>query len=720
MKQIFLILIISITSFIRAQNIITLRVKDKNTNEPLIGVNCIVKGTDIGGSSDFNGKIIIDKIPNGKQTLVLSYVEYKTVEKAFDFPLNENKPITVFLEEDNTLNTVILYSTRTDNRIEEIPTRIEVIGNEEVVEEAAINPGNISKLLGETSGVQVQHTSAISGNVSFSIQGLPGKYTQLLQDGLPLYGGFSSGLSLLQIPPLNLQQVEIIKGSSSTLYGGDAIAGVVNLITKKPTEKPEFSVLLNQTSKGGNDFSSFYRARKNKFGITLLASVNKQQAKDASKNGFTDIPKYNRYLINPKIFYDINKNNHLSLEISNVNENRIGGDLLVIKHHANSNHSFFEEDNTNRFNANIRFKNISLSGNIFTFKITSGSFDRSLRTNVNSFKGIQNTIYSELSYFVKAKKHNWVSGLNFYGDRFRQKNITSNSLSYLHQTLGFFTQDNWRITKSFYFELGIRLDYNNQYGSFLLPRVAIMYHFSDKFFTRLNGGLGYRLPTPFTDEAERTRYQHIIMPSNLKVEKSSSANLDFNFKTALSDDLLLTANQEFFITNISNPILADQNLIKSNIVDFKNFQGSILSKGINTNIKLALDELKLYIDYTMLNAKKTFNNNKLEFIPQNKLISTLSYEDEDSGLKTGLEAFYFGNQYIDNTKKAPNYWLLGASVQKKFSHFTIGLNVENILDIRQTQYENIVSGPINNPNFSELYAPLDGRVENIVLKYDLY
>lgn len=709
----------NIACTLQAQNNIVINVKDKESNVPLIGVNCVLKGTDIGGSSDFNGKIGIDKIPNGKQTLVLSYVGYKTVEKTFDFPLKENKSITVFLEEDNTLNTVTIYSTRTDNRIEEIPTRIEVIGNEEVVEETDINPGNISKLLGETSGVQVQHTSAISGNVSFSIQGLPGKYTQLLQDGLPLYGGFSSGLSLLQIPPLNLQQVEIIKGSSSTLYGGDAIAGVVNLITKIPTEKPEFSVLLNQTSKGGNDFSSFYRARKNKLGITFIASANKQQAKDVSKNGFTDIPKYNRYLINPKIFYDINKNNHLSIEISNVNENRIGGDLKVIKHQTDKNHSFFEENNTNRFNTNIRFKNVSRSGNTLTFKIANGSFDRSLRTNVNSFKGNQNTIFSELSYFVKAKKHNWVSGLNFNSDRFRQKNISSNSLSYLHQTMGIFTQDNWKITKSFYFEPGLRLDYNNQYGSFLLPRFAIMYHFSDKFFTRLNGGLGYRLPTPFTDEAERTRYQHIIMPSNLKVEKSSSANLDFNFKTALSDNLLLTANQEFFITNISNPILADQNLIESNIINFKNYQGSILSKGINTNVKLALDELNLYIDYTMLNAKKTFNNNRLEFIPQNKLITTLSYEDEDSGLKTGLEAFYFGNQYIDNIRKAPNYWLFGASVQKEFNHITVALNVENILDIRQTRYENIVSGSANNPNFSELYAPLDGRVDNIVLKYDL-
>ncbi len=719
MKQTFLILIIGVTSFIQAQNTITLNVKDKETNEPLIGVNCILKGTTIGGSSDFNGKIIIDKIPSGMQTLVLSYVGYKTIEKVFNFPLRENKPITIFLEEDNTLNAVTIYSTRTDNRIEEIPTRIEVLGIEEVIEETTINPGNISKLLGETSGVQVQHTSATSGNVSFSIQGLPGKYTQLLQDGFPLYSGFSSGLSLLQIPPLNLQQVEIIKGSASTLYGGDAIAGIIDLITKKPTDKPEFSFMINQTSRAGNDFSSFYRARKNKLGITLMAGYNTQQAKDISKNGFTDIPKYNRVLINPKIFYDFNKNNHLSIEISNVNENRVGGDLKVIKHQADSNHSFFEENNTNRFNTNLKFKNISHSGNVFTLKTAIGNFDRSLRTNVNLFKGIQNTIFSELSYFVKTKNHKWVSGLNYYSDKFRQKKPSTNSLSYLHQTVGVFTQDNWQIAKSFYLEPGMRLDYSYQYGSFLLPRLAVMYHFSDKFFARLSGGLGYKLPTPFTDEAERTRYQNIIMPSNLKVEKSSGVNLDFNYKRSLTDELLLTVNQEFFITKINNPILADQNSLQNNIVDFKNYQGSILSKGINTNIKLSLDEINLYIDYTMLNAKTTFDNAKLEFIPQNKLTTILAYENEDSGLKTGLEVFYIGNQYIDNYDKAPNYWLLGASVQKKINHFTVALNVENILDIRQTRYENIVSGSANNPSFKELYAPLDGRIDNIVLKYDL-
>jgi len=147
----------------------------------------------------------------------------------------------------------------------------------------------------------------------------------------------------------------------------------------------------------------------------------------------------------------------------------------------------------------------------------------------------------------------------------------------------------------------------------------------------------------------------------------------------------------------------------------------MLSKGLNTNIRLSLDELILYIDYNYLNTKKTYENNApLELTPQNRLTTTLAYEDEDNGWKIGLEAFYFGKQHLQNTNKSPDYWLLGASAQKTFENFTIALNIENILDIRQTRYENIISGSINNPNFSELYAPLDGIVGNVVLKFDLY
>src|ERR1700744_913759 len=117
--------------------------------------------------------------------------------------------------------------------------KVEVIGSEDMREENTIKPANIASILGDVSGVQIQQSSAVSGNTNVRIQGLNGQYTQILRDGMPLYDGFSGGFGILQIPPLDLKQVELIKGSASTLYGGGAIAGLINLISKRPTEEQE-------------------------------------------------------------------------------------------------------------------------------------------------------------------------------------------------------------------------------------------------------------------------------------------------------------------------------------------------------------------------------------------------------------------------------------------------------------------------------------------------
>jgi len=718
-KSILLIAIIAQSTLIFGQNSFKAIIKDEDSKELLPFANVVVEDTPIGASADSMGVVIVTNIPDGKQTLEFSYIGYRTKDKSFVFPFAQTEPVIIYIEKAEELGEVMVYSTRTNNRIKEIPTRIEVLGNEEVVEETAINPGNISKLLGETSGIQVQHTSAVSGNVSFRIQGLPGKYTQLIQDGFPMYSGFSSGLSLLQIPPLNLKQVEIIKGSASTLYGGDAIAGIVNLISKKPGDKPEFSVMLNQTHLSGRDISTYYAAKKDKLGITMLASINTQNARDVSGNGFSDLPEYRRAVINPILFYDINDDNHLSIGLFSTFEDRVGGDIKALSDKPENNHTFYEKNITQRLNARLKYNHETEAGNILSLKTSIGSFDRRFKTNTNIFNGKQTNIFGELSYYIAAEDHNWVSGINYYSDNFEQLN--ESTLSYNHQTVGVFSQDNWEITDKFFLEPGIRFDYNFKSGGSFLPRLAMMYKFTDKFFTRLSGGMGYKLPTPFTDEAERTRYQDVRPLTDLNPEKSMGVNLDFNFKTSLFDELFLSLNQAFFITEIKTPVIVNQKLLENQIVSYENATGNIASRGLNSNMRLSLDELVLYVDYTLLDAiKKYDNNNQLELTPQNRLTTTLAYEDEEEGWKAGLEAFYFGKQYLDDGTPKPDYWLLGASVQKRFGHLTVALNVENILDVRQTRNENIISGDLNNPVFNEIYAPLGGIVGNVVLKFDLY
>ena len=182
----------------------------------------------------------------------------KPMKLSLNFPQDNNRFIEIELEEGGEeLEEVIISTTRSTRTIIDVPTRIEVITGEELGEKATMNSSNIGMLLKETTGVQIQQTSLSSGNMSIRIQGLDGRYTQILKDGFPLYGGFAAGLSIMQIPPLDLKQVELIKGSNSTLYGGGAIAGLVNLVSIVPEDTPELNIMLNQTSCIGHNRKCF-------------------------------------------------------------------------------------------------------------------------------------------------------------------------------------------------------------------------------------------------------------------------------------------------------------------------------------------------------------------------------------------------------------------------------------------------------------------------------
>ena len=152
-------------------------------------------------------------------------------------------------EEDEEEDVIIVQGTRSNRRVQDEPIRVEVIAGEEIEEKAIMRPGNIAMLVNETGGVRVQVTSPALGAANIRIQGLEGRYTQLLADNLPLYGGQSASLGLLQIPPTDLGQVEVIKGSASALYGASALGGVINLISKRPGDEFEAEVLANATTR---------------------------------------------------------------------------------------------------------------------------------------------------------------------------------------------------------------------------------------------------------------------------------------------------------------------------------------------------------------------------------------------------------------------------------------------------------------------------------------
>ena len=625
------------------------------------------------------------------------------------------------MSSEEELEEIVVSTTRSTRTIENIPTRLEFIAGEELEEKGNMKPGDIRMMLNESTGIQTQQTSATSYNSSIRIQGLDGKYTQILRDGFPLYSGFSGGLSLLQIVPLDLKQVEVIKGASSTLYGGGAIAGLVNLVSQTPKEERELKFLLNGTSALGLDASGFYAQKFKKIGTTVFASYNLGTPYDPANIGLTAIPKFSRYTVNPRLFLYFNDKTTLNVGFNNTAEVRTGGDIKYIQGNGNNIHSYFDRNETNRFSTQLGFDKILNEKSKFSLKNSVSYYDRTIEVSDYVFSGKQLSSFSEINFTHEKEKTEWVGGLNLWTDEFSQQKIdTQKVVDYNYTTVGAFVQNIFNATEKFSLETGLRGDYHNQFGFFVLPRISAMLKLNQKFTVRLGGGMGYKAPTVFTEDAERIQFRNVlpISISKTKAEQSIGGNFDLNYRTALSKKLFFSINTLLFYTQVKNPLLLVAN--PNGYHEFQQPKGFIDTKGIETNIKLTYGDFKLFIGYTLADVKQHYSSTTTDFplVARHRLNNVLMYEIEDK-LKIGLEAYYFSPQKLNDGATGKPYWINGLMVEKLWERFSIFVNFENFLDTRQTRFDTIYTGTITNPTFRDIYAPVDGFVINGGLKLKL-
>ncbi|WP_068599441.1 TonB-dependent receptor [Vaginella massiliensis] len=721
-KILFVSFFMTLNLCVYAQNTFKAVIKDSEKKEPLMGVTAQVTGTTIATISDENGQIILTGIANGLQEIQFSYIGFAQRTDSFNFPLEDTAPIEILLyEQSEDLEEIVISSTRSTRTIQNIPTRIEFIGSEELDEKGNMKAGDIRMLLAESTGIHVQTTSPTSANASIRIQGLDGRYTQILKDGFPIYSGASSGLGLLQIPPLDLKQVEVIKGSTSTLYGGGAIAGLVNLISKTPTEERDLRFHLNGTSGRGLDINGFYGQKFKKIGTTIFASHNRNGAYDPAQIGLSAIPQFERYVLNPKLFVYFNDKTKMNFGINTTIENRLGGDMLYIKGKGDNTHQYFEENKTQRYSTQFVFDHTVNENSFVQFKNSVSYFNRNTAIPNYEFEGTQTATFTEASYTHSKEKSEWVTGVNIWTDNFKEKQITAFPLrDYTHTTFGAFVQNSFKATDWLQLEAGLRTDYVIDYGAVFLPRVSALFKIANGLTSRVGGGFGYKTPTIFTEESERIQYQN-VMPINdktNKLERSYGANADINYRTNIGDDWTFSINHLFFYTYLDNPLLLQN--ITANTYQFINSSGYIHTKGTETNIKIGYDDFKLFLGYTFTDTRLIENgiNTENPLTPKHRINSVLMYEIEDKW-KIGLEAYYFSPQKLNDGTTGKDYVMCGFMAEKIWERFSLYINFENFLDTRQTRFDNIYTGTITNPVFKDIYAPLDGFVINGGIKFRL-
>lgn len=709
-----LLLTILTISLASGQQAIKFKVIDQESQTPLSGATASISATN-GAIADASGIATLQVEDNVTQVKVtFSFVGYISQMKSFNLPLSSTDPILIQLEmEDEEMEEVIVTTTRNSRNIEDIPTRIEFLGTEELEEKAVMRSDNIAMLLRESTGIQMQVTSPSSANQSIRIQGLDGRYTQLLKDGFPIFGGFSGGLSIMQIPPLDLKQVEVIKGSNSTLYGGGAIAGLVNLVSIQPEEDPKLKIMMDQTSAGGTTLNTFIARRNDKVGISFFASGNRQNAYDPNSDNFSEIPDVRRVTINPTFFYYPSTSSELRVSLNGTFEERLGGNLNAIDAESASTNQYLQENLTNRLSYQATYSKRWDNNRELVIKNSLLHFDRNINQFNFSFDGEQSSTFSEATYSFGSDESSWVLGANLVSDNFEEGGLLINDRTYDQLTAGLFAQQVSELSDRFSIESGFRLDYNDDYGWFALPRVALFYKPNTSFTYRLSGGLGYKTPTIFTEDTERLSFRGLsaFNLEDLDSEQSYGGNFDINYKTAFGNDWTFSLNQLFFYTSLTDPLVLTEN--PANNFLFENATGPVSSRGLESNMKLTYKDFKLFFNYALIDTRLEYENvNDQKPLTAKHNIGTVLVYEEEGKWRLGLEAYYTSRQLRNDLSETDDYWIVGFMALRKFKNLSVYLNFENFTDTRQSRFENINLGASMTPELLDVWAPLEGFVVN--------
>ncbi len=594
-------------------------------------------------------------------------------------------------EHDEGVESILVLSTRLGRSVNDEPIRVEVIVREELEEKAIMRPGNISMLVAETGGVRVQTTSPALGSANIRLQGLYGRYTQLLNDGLPLYGGQASSIGLLQIPPTDLASVEIIKGSASSLYGGSAMGGVINLISRKPSEESEAEVLLNLTSRDGQDVTTYIAAPLNdSFGASITAGSHHQAVQDFDDDGWIDMAGYERYTARPRLFWQGESGANVYATLGVMTENRQGGTMPGQT--TPDGKPFTQTQDSERLDGGF-IANVPLGATLdWNLRGSAMAQNHNKRFGEVFEEDSHESYLLESSVSGYTASTQWVVGLAMQSDRFQSEDFPD--FNYRYDVPGVFAQADYEMTEQFSTSVSARVDDHSEFGTQFSPRISMLYR-PDDLTIRASYGRGYFAPTPFVEEIEAAGLARLSPLNDIQEETAVTSSLDFSYQfnqletgvTLFSSVVENVTQLEAFSLQIGGPL---------NRVRLTNATGESRIYGSELMLRYKWQDVKLTGSYLFLDATEfdAINNvrQRIELTPRHSAGFVAMWERHGE-FRVGFEAYYTGDQRLNSNpyrSKSKPYWHLGLLGEKTFGQFSLFINAENLLNIRQTSEDPLV------------------------------
>ncbi|REL26328.1 TonB-dependent receptor [Thalassotalea euphylliae] len=629
---------------------------------------------------------------------------------------------------DNGVERIQVTASRLGRIVTESATRTEVINGEEVQEKALMRPGNISMLVAETGGVRVQTTSPALGSANIRLQGLYGRYTQLLSDGLPLYGGQTASIGLLQILPTDLANVEIIKGSASSLYGGSALGGVINLISRTPSHnregEVEGEVLVNLTSKDGQDITSYFASPiTDTLSASVTAGVHHQKEEDLDYDGWIDMAGYDRATVRPRFYWQGEDGANLYLTLGAMKEQRTGGTREGAT--APDGNPFAQDQDTVRTDLGF---------------IYDAPLNETLNVNVRGSAMNQDhehqygTVFeddSHQSYLIESSVSGygdqaaWLIGAAFQSEQFDSE--TFSEFNYTYDVPGLFTQLDYDASDELALSLSARTDWHSEYGTQFSPRISVLYS-PDNWTIRGAFGQGFYAPTPFIEDIDETGLSRLAPLADLEEEQASTASIDVSY--VLGD---FETSVTFFASHIDNVTeLATLNNLQTDVEDnsgkqvaIVNAQGESRISGAELLLRYRWHDIKftgsyLYTDATKPNLLAS-GRSPITLTPQHSAGLVVMWEEHGSHL-LGFEAYYTGTQALENNpyrERSDAYWHLGLLGQITLGKVSWFVNAENLLNVRQTKEDPLLL-PAQAPSgrwTTDIWSRNDGFTVNAGVRF---
>ncbi|GLX83623.1 TonB-dependent receptor plug domain-containing protein [Thalassotalea eurytherma] len=594
-------------------------------------------------------------------------------------------------DDEHKMEKIQVTASRLGRIVTESATRIEVINGEEIQEKALMRPGNISMLVAETGGVRVQTTSPALGSANIRLQSLYGRYTQLLSDGLPLYGGQTASIGLLQIPPTDLANVEIIKGSASSLYGGSALGGVINLISRTPSRETEGELLFNTTSRNGQDITSYLATPlTDRVGGSITAGLHNQEKQDLDDDGWLDMAGYQRATIRPRLYWENEHGGNLYLTFGAMKEEREGGtDDGALMPDGNP---FVQNQDSLRLDSGFIFD--QPLGDVLNLNVRASA----MRQDHDHVYGVVEENDTHDSYLVESSVSGygdttaWLLGIAYQNDRFDSQDFSE--FNYNFQVPGAFTQLDYEANEDVAMSFSARADWHSEYGTQVSPRVSILYN-PEHWTVRGSYGQGFFAPTPFIEDIEDAGLSRLEPLNNIQEERATTASLDISYiADSVETSVTLFASDVENVTELEviSPIAVNSN----KRVRLVNTADQSEIRGAELLLRYRWRDLKLTGSYLYTDATKQADDGvgrvPLTLTPEHAAGAVIMWEEHGSHL-VGFEAYYTGTQHLEDNPyraKSDAYWHLGLLGQVTFGNVSYFLNAENLLDVRQTKEESLL------------------------------